>query len=390
MKVKLTESFVKNVKPTDKREPYTDNGLTLLVNPSGKKVFLFKFRQDGHQHKDTLGDYPVLSVKEAKQKVLDKKHAMQIRGIKQPILNVSFKVFVEGEFKEWLFVNSKSAKDRFNTIQTHFMPLLGHIKIKNIEPRIIEVWKNKRLNNGISPATVTRNLTELRTIFSRVEDWYRVPTFMPSVKNPSITTEKEKLYLSTDEVTKLSDMCDRYTYLYYFGEREDFPKDWGIHSRSKIPIMLPYIIHTAINTGMRRGEILQLRFSDIDRDNRIITIRGSTEKTKRYRDIPISVKLNEELGYWGNVCYGDGFKGDSDALVFPVGDIKKGWETFRKRAGLSHILFKTLRHHFASSLVLKNVPITVVMKLMGHTNIKTTQRYLSVRSEDMFEAVELL
>lgn len=390
MKVKLTESFVKNVKPTVERESYTDNGLTLLVNPSGKKVFLFKFRQDGIQRKNTLGVYPVISVKEAKQIVLDKKHAIQIRGIKQPILNVSFKVFVEGEFKEWLFANNKSAKDSFNTIQAHFIPLLGHIKIKDIEPRIIEAWKSKRLNDGISASTVTRNLTELRTIFSRVEDWYKLPTFMPSVKNPSITTEKEKLYLSSDEMIKLREMCDRYSYLYYFGDAEEIPKDWGIHSRSKIPIMLPYIIHTAINTGMRKGEILQLRFSDIDRHNRVITVRGSTEKTRRYRDIPISTKLNDELGNWGNVCYGMGFKGDSDDLVFPIGDIKSGWETFRKRAGLEHVLFKTLRHHFASTLVLKNVLITVVMNLMGHTNIKTTQRYLSVRTEDKFEAVELL
>jgi len=390
MKVKLTESLVRTVKPTDKRVPYIDDGLILEVNPSGKKVFFHKFRQDGKQVKKKLGDYPAISVKEAKQLVLNAKHDVQIKGIKQPILGITFKAFVEGEFKEWLFANNKTAKDSYKTIQTHFIPLLGHIKIKDIEPRIIERWKNKRLNDGINASTVTRNLTELRSIFSRVEDWYKLPTFMPSVKNPSITSEKEKLYLSAGEMEKLRNMCDRYTYLYYFGEPDDFPKDWGITSRSKIPIILPHIIHTAINTGMRKGEILQLKFSDIDRENKIITVRGSTEKTKRYRDIPISDKLEEQLMLWGNDCYGRDYDANSDDLVFPIGDIKTGWDTFRKRAGLEHVLFKTLRHHFASSLVLKNVAISTVMNLMGHTNIKTTQRYLSVRTEDKFEAVNLL
>jgi integrase len=390
MKVNLTESFARTVKPTDVRVPYIDDGLILEVNPSGKKVFYYKFRQDGKQVKRKLGDYPTISVKEAKQLVLNAKHDVQIKGIKQPILGVTFKAFVEGEFKEWLFANNKSAQDSYKTIQTHFLPLLGHIKIKDIEPRIIERWKNQRLNAGISASTVTRNLTELRTIFSRVEDWYKLPTFMPSVKNPSITSEKEKLYLSADEMKKLREMCDRYTYLYYFGEPDDFPKDWGISTRSKVPIMLPYIIHIAINTGMRKGEILQLKFSDIDRESKMITVRGSTEKTKRYREIAISDKLDKQLSYWGNVLYGSDYDANSDELVFPIGDIKRSWETFRKRAGLEHVLFKTLRHHFASSLVLKNVALSTVMNLMGHTNIKTTQRYLSVRTEDKFEAVNLL
>jgi integrase len=360
------------------------------VNPSGRKVFYYKFRQDGKQRKIKLGDYPAISVKEAKRLVLNKKHEVQIRGIKQPIFERTFKAFVDGEYKEWLFANNKSANDSFKTIETHFIPLLGHIKIKNIEPRIVEQWKSKRLNAGISPSTITRNLTELRSIFSRVEDWYKIPSLMTSVKNPKLTTEKEKLLLSHDEMNRLRDMCNRYNFLFHFGVPKDIPDSWGIRSINKIPIVLPYIIHTAINTGMRRGEILQLRLSDIDHANKMITVRGSTEKTSRYREIPISGKLEKLLAEWATIYYGDGNNTAPDALLFPIGSIKTGWTTFRKRAGLEDVEFKTLRHHFASSLVLKGVALSTVMKLMGHTNIKTTQRYLSVRTEDKFAAVNLL
>jgi len=388
--MKLSERSVKNLKPKDKRYAVMENGLVLEVNPSGKKVFFYKFRQDGVQHKPKLGEYPSLSVADAKKLVLNKKHDIQIKGIKQPILEVTFKEFVEGEYKVWLFANNKAAGDSYKTIETHFMSLLGHLKIKSIEPRIIEAWKSKRLNSGTSPATVSRNLTELRSIFSRIEDWFKLPSIMPSVKNPRITVEKEKLYLSDDEMQKLRAMCDKYVYLHHFGAREDIPTNWGIQSITKIPIILPYIIHVAVNTGMRKGEILQLRLSDIDHASESITVRGSTEKTGRSRDIPISNKLQALLAEWATLHYGDGYDLDSDDLVFPIGDIKTGWNTLRKRAGLGRVEFKTLRHHFASTLVLNNTPLSTVMQLMGHTNLKTTQRYLSVRTEDKIEAVNLL
>lgn len=388
--MKLSERSVKNLKPKDKRYTVMEDGLILEINPSGKKVFFYKFRQDGIQHKPKLGEYPTISVAEAKKLVLDKKHEIQIKGIKQPILEVTFRQFIEGEFKEWLFSNHKSASASFQTLQTHFMPLLGHIKIKNIEPRIIEAWKSKRLMNGISAATVTRNLTELRTVFTQVQAWYNLPTFMPSVKSPKITVEKEKIYLSEEEVRRLKDTCDHYTFLYHFGEPSNIPDSWGIKSAKKIPIMLVYIIHLAINTGLRKGEILQLLVSDVDEEAKIITVRGSTEKTSRFRDIPISNKLAVELGEWASMYYGENYDIDPNSPLFPITSIKTGWKTFRKRAGLEHVEFKTLRHHFASSLVLKGVALSTVMKLMGHTNIKTTQRYLSVRTEDKFDAVNLL
>lgn len=390
MQIKLTENFAKSVKATDKRDTYSDNGLILEVNPSGKKVFYHKFRQDGIQRKSKLGDYPAISVKEAKNIALSAKHDIQIKGIKQPILEVTFGQFIEGEYKEWLFANNKAAGDSYATINAHFVPLLGHIKIKNIVPLTIEGWKNKRLNSGISAATVTRNLTELRSIFSRVEDWYKLPSFMPSVKNPKITVEKEKLYLSDEEVRRLKDTCDHYTFLYHFGDSTNIPEDWGIQSAKKIPIMLVYIIHLAINSGLRKGEILQLLVSDVDEETKIINVRGSTEKTSRFRDIPISNKLAVELSEWASMYYGENYDINPNSPLFPIKSITTGWNTFRKRAGLEHVEFRTLRHHFASSLVLKGVALSTVMKLMGHTNIKTTQRYLSVRTEDKFDAVNLL
>lgn len=146
---------------------------------------------------------------------------------------------------------------------------------------------------------------------------------------------------------------------------------------------MPFIVQVAINTGMRQGEILKLRLSDIDHKQKLITVRAETEKSGRSREIPISDKLLDQLSYWIGWKYEGGATGSD--RVFPFVEIKKAWTTMRKRADLEHVEFHTLRHHFGSMLVLRGVALSTVMRLMGHTNLKTTQRYLSVRKEDMFK-----
>ena len=75
--------------------------------------------------------------------------------------------------------------------------------------------------------------------------------------------------------------------------------------------------------------------------------------------------------------------------MFPVSNFKKPWARLMLESKLD-ITPHHLRHHFASSLVLRGVALSVVQKLMGHSDIRTTQIYLSVRTEDAFEAVNLL
>ena len=392
---RIIEAFVRNLKPESTRKSFSDNGLVLDVNPSGKKVFFHKYRQDRKQVKVKIGEYPTISVAEARKLILQQKHDIQIKDIKLQTVEMTFKTFVEGEFKDWLFANNKSARDSYQTIQAHFVPFLGDYKLKKITAGLIEKWKSKRLNADISAATVTRNLTELRTVLHRVEDWYGLKSIMPLVKNPKITKEREKLYLSKDELERLRTVCNEYRFGALFpqelqeSQRDEEAEIWNM---SHFPEHMPYIIETAINTGMRQGEILQLQWGDINFTEKLITVRGSTEKTATAREIPISEKLLNDLKIWVGRYYDLDTDEEMDAkdLVFPFTEIKRAWRTLRKRAKIEHIEFHTLRHHFGSTLALKNVPITVIMSLMGHRNIKTTQRYLSVRREDKFKAVNLL
>lgn len=393
MTAKLTEKKVRTLQSKEKRYSLTEDGLTLEVHPSGKKVWYAKTRQHGKQLKTKLGEYPYLSLKDAKLEVLNRKHQQHVQGRHLSECLETFSEFVDGQYSDWLKAHNKTAHDSLKTLRTHFYPLLGHIKLKDITPPIIEKWKIDRLSKGISPATVTRNLTEVRSVFSRASEWFNLDSPMPKVKNPKIVSEDEKVYLDDDELERLRETCVKYLSASYFPDVAAEELGWNINH---LPVYLPYMIHVAINTGMRQGEILSLKWKDVDLAKKQIVVRGENAKSGKSRSISVNEKLVEHLRDW--YCSHAGMDRDGGIevsppkgdLVFPVGDIKRAWTTFRERAGLQHIGFHTLRHHFASQLVLKNVALSTVMKLMGHSKVTTTQRYLSVRKKDEFEAVNLL
>lgn len=83
-------------------------------------------------------------------------------------------------------------------------------------------------------------------------------------------------------------------------------------------------------------------------------------------------------------------KGRGRDRVFILQYPAKAWKKLRKTADLEHVTLHHLRHNFASQLVLKGVALHVVSKLLGHTDLSTTQIYLSVRTDDEIEAVNLL
>ena len=133
------------------------------------------------------------------------------------------------------------------------------------------------------------------------------------------------------------------------------------------------ILVTAIHTGMRRGEILQLKWPDVDSKNRMITIQLS--KSGKKRMIPIDNTLMETL-----TALPSRFQ---KGYVFPS-RVKPGQpmvdlnHTFRRlvdKVGIENVRFHDLRHTFASHLVMNGVDIKTVQELLGHANVTMTMRY---------------
>lgn len=155
------------------------------------------------------------------------------------------------------------------------------------------------------------------------------------------------------------------------------------------------LIVAALDTGMRRAELLNLRFGDIDWDRQVIHVRPELAKSKKGRVVPIGTTRLRTLLEWLRVGPNKELSPD-EQLVFlrESGDIVKSfrtaWELAREKAGLATVRFHDLRSEYASRLVECGVPLSQVRDLLGHCSIIVTERYDRVRLDSLKAAVARL
>jgi len=131
------------------------------------------------------------------------------------------------------------------------------------------------------------------------------------------------------------------------------------------------IVIAALNTGMRRGEILALRWADVDLGNRKITVKNT--KNNETKVIPINQTLYEELLNLSKESDGEYVFSNGEGQRF--GDIKTGFLSALRRAGIEDFRFHDLRHTFGSQLVMQGIDLKTVQQMTGYKQIKMTMRY---------------
>ncbi|HNP36483.1 MAG TPA: site-specific integrase [Woeseiaceae bacterium] len=382
MAKKITEAKIRSLKanPPARRTSLQEDGLRVEANPSGNVVFFAPYYQHGQKNKQKLGTYPALSVADARKAVLNLRHQLEVQDVTIKQSTVTFKAFVDGDFKTWCIAERKDGDATIKRLTHQFARhKIGRTKLKDVTTHMVDLYKGEAMKK-YAPATVKRHMGDLSRVFSKAVEWEMLKKNpVSAVSRPRIDKKKTRLYLTEEELKSLSDALNSWESMALFGTTEQ---------KRTHPTYLPYIVRVAVNTGMRRGEIMSLRWSDLDEKERIITVRGTNSKSATTRRIPISEKLADQLVTWNTVSGREHQSGKD--YVFPVRSFKRSWESFRKLAGLKHVVFHQLRHNFASQLVLRGTAISVVSELMGHTDIKTTAIYLSVREDEKFKAVELL
>lgn len=133
------------------------------------------------------------------------------------------------------------------------------------------------------------------------------------------------------------------------------------------------IIICALYTGMRQGEILKLKWRDVDFTTRQITVQSMNTKTLRARLIEMPPILERELRRLHESA-----RPEADTLVFGITDnVKRSFTAARNAAGLSDVRFHDLRHTAATRLVRGELPLPEVGRILGHTQPKTTYRYVN-------------
>ena len=143
---------------------------------------------------------------------------------------------------------------------------------------------------------------------------------------------------------------------------------------------LTTIVLLALNAGLRKGEVFNLRWTDLDFVGKHLTVQGEGEtreegaKSAQTRYVPLNREALEVLQAWRTA--------PAEGYVFPgrtegerLDDVKKAWLPVVKAAKLTAFRFHDLRHTFASKLAMTGTDLNTIRELLGHADIKMTLRY---------------
>ncbi len=291
---------------------------------------------------------------------------------KEIVVHITIEKF-QKEYEEFISIKSESYKKSvitsFNQLKKSFDK---DTSIKEVEFRRIEVFLNRIFSTSEHAACLYHKT--LKVAFNKAVDWgylsennfKRIKLPRPKSKFPIVITHSELLII-------LSNVKEKYLRVLYT---------------------------LAFNTGMRRAEIINLKWGAIDFKNKIITVKNTddfTTKSGKERIIPMNDTINSLLKEYMTTCAVSG--NSSDDYLFTrikkiklAGDFvsKKFKKVVRKTELNETIHFHSLRHSFASLLVRRGVSLFAVKELLGHSDIKTTQRYSHLQSSDLEYAVNLL
>ena len=246
----------------------------------------------------------------------------------------------------------------------------GNTELKKIDSLSIERYKAKRIADGLKASSINREIEVLSYMLSKALEWKYIVD-KPKIKKLKVPKLPPK-YLTVDEI------------------------QWLIQCSSN---WLKPIIVLLSNTGMRIGELLNLKFSYIDMTNKAITVRST--KTNNYRLIPMNKELYKLLGLLHAhyidprtqtviprsskhmvylICYPDGKR---------IKSIRTSFNKACKYAGIKATPH-TLRHTFASHLIMNGADLVTVKELLGHTQISTTMIYTHLTEDHLARGVEKL
>lgn len=203
------------------------------------------------------------------------------------------------------------------------------------------------LLKAYKPATVNRSLGALKKSLAMAWEQGRTPVDYSSLVKRVAENNARTVYLSMDQVKTIADLASE-------------------NVRAAIWI--------ALLTGCRRGEVCKIELEHIGRDT--IRLPAGNTKTLRYREVPVVPALRPWLKY----------------LPLPIGfeGVKSGFRRAREAAGMPEVHFHDLRHSCATILLGLGVELHVVREILGHTSIKTTERYAHVMVAPQREALKKL
>ncbi|MDA8325128.1 MAG: site-specific integrase [Nitrospiraceae bacterium] len=300
--------------------------------------------------------------REAESLLISRKEAIK-QGKQPETLKIENHTFtaLAAEYLKWSERQRGFRQKRQVTKQ--LQEVFGPYPLRKFNTMLVEQYQSGRLQKGNKPATINRYVATLKHMFTKAVDWFMVEEeILKRVRKVKLLEENNRRlrYLSKEECAALADACDSH---------------------------LEPIVITALNTGMRKGEILSLTWDRVDLKHGFILLDRT--KNGERREIPINDTLRAALqGLTRRLDISHVFYGAQAGKAYQ--DVKRSFQTALKKAGICDFRFHDLRHTFASHLVMAGVDLTTVKELLGHKSLAMTLRYSHLAPSHKVKAVNIL
>lgn len=277
------------------------------------------------------------------------------------------------EYRHERKVSGLRALDRAERALTLFREYFGATRLANIGYGDIYNFRAKRLDTDTqykrprSIASVNRELVVLRRILNIAvrESWIARNPF--NCGDPLISAadeNKRERVLNRDEEARL------------FAAIETEPKRKHLQG----------ILLLALDCALRRGEILTLRWSDIDLNNRTLTVRAFNCKTARSRTVAMTERVNADLAArW------EQSRKELNSLVFGVKvTVRTSFAKACRAAGVNDFHLHDCRHTAITRMIRAGIPPVEVMRVSGHTTLSCLYRYANLSDDSVFRVATAL
>ncbi|MQA55642.1 site-specific integrase [Pseudomonas piscis] len=403
MKEKLTAKLLTSLQVTGSEYEVHDTtvtGLFVRVTAAGAKSYAVSWARG---RKKTLGRVGILTLDQARTEATQ--YLAEARALGEPLAVTqkrrgtalpSLREFIEDTYMPWFKTHHKGHEKTQHTLSCNFDAIMSQ-RLDAITGRDLDQIRTGWMQSGNKPSTVNRKMGSISGVFSRAVEWEYIDTHpMDRLKALKVDAMGLVRYLDGDETKRLREALDA-RQDEARAERESANKWRADRGKELMPSLLhiPFTDHlkplvlVSLNTGMRRGELFDLKWSEVNFQTKTITVAGATTKTSDTRHIPMNKEAVAVLEGWKK-------QARKSRYVFPsqeggrLEDVKSAWLKLLERANIEGFRWHDMRHDFASRLVMAGVPLNTVRDLLGHADIKMTLRYAHLAPGTKAAAVELI
>lgn len=372
---KITKRFVEAITPQpDRTLQHWDSelkGFGILVLPSGRRTYFIQYRISNRIRKHLkIGIHGQISTEEAR--TLAKKYLGEIAHGEDPATKKKenrdlplIKDLAQDYLDRYAIPKKRPrsiAEDK-KLLKNIILPTIGNQQVKHISRRTIENLHNQLEK---APYQANRVLALLSKMLSLAIAWgWKSDNPVKGIER--YQEEKRDRWLDEQELNQFWDALENYPY----------------HPAT-------FVLKILLLTGARKSEVLQASWNQFDLERAVWTKPSHLTKQKKREHLPLSEEVLEILYQLKRLNKNKSqylFPGKNGEK--PMRDIKHLWGKIIKEAKLENVRIHDLRHTHASHLVSSGLSLSIVGKLLGHTQASTTQRYAHLADEPLRKATAL-